>query len=210
MMRAAIAAAVLGSVTWLVGCGPSGPPEPGEEAFHEASRKIITNSEGAFHGNTPAATDMAQRFSEAMATADKEIFTGHKERSFSLTDEEFVTYCQVSGDKICFLVHVPQLKRYKDDVRDTLIELTWIVANHAIAESGAGPFSKVGVGLRGSIVYGGLAIGPPGEKPAETENSAIVDDDKLYEFFVEKTPAAAEEPASEESAEEPVGAEPEE
>jgi hypothetical protein len=168
--------------TLLVGCD-SGPPPRGKSEFHEANLKITSDKEGVAHGNTALAKEMAQEFSELMGAADKAAFTGHKKRLVSLTGEKFVTYCHHNGDKIVFLVHVPQLKNYKDDVRDALINLAWMAASEIVDDKGEGKFKQLGVGLRGSLMYGGLAIGEVGSESPKTENAAAVDDDKLFPFF---------------------------
>lgn len=166
------------------GCGKAGPPPAGKSEFDVANRKIGSDDQGVAHGNNESAKAMAQAFSDLMGVADKAAFKGHKKRLVSLTGEKFVTYCHQNGDKIAFLVHVPQLKNYKGDVRDSLIELCWLVANQIVEDQGDGQFKQVGVGLRGSLMYGGLAIGPLGSEDPKTENAAAVDDDKLFPFFV--------------------------
>ncbi len=165
------------------GCGKAGPPPVGKSQFDVANRKIGSDKEGAVHGNNENAKAMAQAFSDLMAVADKAAFSGHKKRLISLTGEKFVTYCHQSGDKIAFLVHVPQLKNYKGEVRDSLIELCWLAANQIVEDLGDGQYKQMGVGLRGSLMYGGLAIGPVGSEDPKTENAGAVDDDKLFPFF---------------------------
>jgi len=171
-------------VTTVVSCGKAGPPPAGKSEFDVANRKIGSDDQGVAHGNNENAKAMAQAFSDLMGVADKAAFKGHKKRLVSLTGEKFVTYCHQNGDKVAFLVHVPQLKNYKGEVRDSLIELCWLVANQIVEDQGGGQFKQVGVGLRGSLMYGGLAIGPLGSEDPKTENAGAVDDDKLYPFFV--------------------------
>lgn len=176
----------------LAGCeSRPGKPVPGRDDFRAASSKISSDSNGTAHGNTEQARIMAAAFSEAMGAVDKQAFTGHKKRSFSLTGEKFLTYCHQSGDKLVFLVHVPQLKAYKREVRDELISLAWEVANFVVTKAGAEGVKRVGVGLRGSVMYGGLAIGDLGSTSPQVENAAAVDEKKLYEFFAAPTTSAA-------------------
>jgi len=186
----------------LFGCGESGPPAPGEKAFDAANREISSDDKGVAHGNTDQAKTMATDFSELMDAADEAFFSGGSEGGIDLTGEQFLTYCQISGNKVAFLVHVPKFKQYKDDVRDALISVAWLTANQVVSAAGLTDVEKIGVGLRGTLIYGGLAIGPPGEDPETTENAFSVDDELLYEFFAEST-SADELPADEPQADEP-------
>jgi hypothetical protein len=194
----------------LIGCGPSGPPAPpapGESAFKEANRNIDSDDDGVAHGNTEQAKNMAADFSELMEQADKALFSGGSESAIDLTGEKFLTYCQVSGNKVAFLVQVPEFKQYKDEVRDALISLAWLTANRVVNEASLTGVEKIGVGLRGMFLYGGLAIGPPGEEPEKTDAGFTVEDELLYEFFAE--PASANEPGLDESAgDQPAGDDP--
>jgi len=109
---------------------------------------------------------------------------------------------------VAFLVQVPEFKQYKNEVRDELILLAWSTANRGVSEAGLTDVEKIGVGLRGMFLYGGLATGPPGEQPETTDAGFTVEDELLYEFFAE--PSAAEEPAAEESPpDQPAAEEPE-
>jgi hypothetical protein len=165
----------------VLGC-KAGPPPPGREEFKAASQKIGVSSGAGVFGNSESALAMATDFSEQMGKVDKLAFTGHKKRSFSLTGEKFLTYCHVNGDQVVFLVHVPQFKAYKSDVRAELISLSWDVATAVVQARGV-PAKRLAVGLRGSLMYGGLAIGDFGSTTPETDNAAAVRESKLYSFF---------------------------
>jgi hypothetical protein len=193
----------------LFGCGEGRPPAPGEDAFDAANDIIRSDDAGVSHGNTEQAEAMAAEFSQMLDAADEALFSGGSEGGIDRTGGKFLTYCRVSGNKVAFLVHVPQFKQYKDDVRDALISVAWMTANQVVSDSGLTDVEKIGIGLRGTLIYGGLAIGPPGEDPEMTENSFSVDDELLYEFFAEAAPAG--EPETDESeSDEAEGDEPQE
>jgi len=75
---------------------------------------------------------------------------------------------------------VPEFKRYKGEVRDALIENAWQVAN-AVAPTTERSL-KIGLGLRGSVMYGGSAIGSQGGVP-RTRNSWAINESIFYPFF---------------------------
>ncbi|MCO5169479.1 MAG: hypothetical protein M9894_24310 [Planctomycetes bacterium] len=130
----------------------------------------------------------------------KVAFTGGKDegRRPSLSGGNFITYCQLTEVGACFLVHVPQLKSYKREVRGALIDLAWQSARGVTEERrAAGRGDALAVGLRGAVLYGGLAAGPGrDERPATLANAASVDTAPLHAFFTEPrattTPAITE------------------
>lgn len=177
----------LGSV---LGCGPArrSAPEPGEQEFRAASLKILAGGDGVAQGNNEEATLFAQEMSDLLGSRDKQYFEGHHQRIVSLTGEKFLTYCQINGDRVAFLIHVPQLKRYKGGVREALIHLAWTTAVHVLSHSDE-RFSTVGIGLRGAVFYGGRAIGPINGEP-EIRNAGVVSTKPLLPFFVQVSPDA--------------------
>lgn len=180
---------------WLVlltGCcccsglsAPSTPATPEEKAFGAANRMISVYKadDGGAYGNTPEAKELATAFAALAESSEKELFSGGKEGGLSLSDGHFVTYCRQNNDSVCFLVHVPQLKNYKDDVRDALVEMCWSCAEEVL-EGKVAPGTEVAVALRGSLLYGGLATGKLGETPT-TEQTSVIDQDQLHKFFKE-------------------------
>ena len=121
----------------FTGCGEgtSTPKSPSEQAFNDANLKITSSTEGIFYGNSAQARQMAKAFSKNMFDREGALFTGGKEdRKITLTDENFLTYCQANEKSVLFLVHVPQFKRYKDKVRDALLALAWMTASEQVAK----------------------------------------------------------------------------
>ena len=172
------------------GCGGASDSEPkaelpGASAYDEANRSIVSDREGTYHGNTEIARELARTFSEKVKELEGELFTGGKEnRAVSLTGEEFLTYCQLNEDSVAFLVHVPQFKRYKGEVRDSLLELTWAVAQNLMEGHPQGESLEIAIGLRGTMMYGGSAIGTQGGNP-KYENSFSIEKDVFFKYFEE-------------------------
>ena len=167
------------------------PATPEEAAFREADRMIVSHKDRVGFGNTAEATAVAERFAAAMKTQQALFFTGGKKGGVSLSDGEFLTYCRMSGPDTCFLVHVPQLKRYKDEVRTALARIAWTTARSALGDrAGRG---EVMVGLRGSALYGVVITGS--ENAPQITMGTSVPTQPLHSFFAE-SPQATKAPAS--------------
>lgn len=149
-MRSLILLFVLSLVTLITGCAPESPEE---KAFDAASRKIMIyeESEGVAFGNTAEAVELAGAFSEELATLEEEMFTGGRD-SHALTSGQFLTFCQLTPNKVIFLCTVPGLKDYKDDVREALAELAWSVGQDVTADLPAE--TELVVALKGSFLFG--------------------------------------------------------
>lgn len=182
------------SLCLLSGCGsgtPSAPKSPAESAFDAANLLITTGKDGVAHGNTPEAKKLAEQFSSTMEVLQQAAFTGgDKNRKFSLTGEKFLVYCQQSSGRVCFLVHVPQLKNYKDDVRTMLAQLAFKTAQSVTVDLHKEKPIKLAVGLRGSLIYGASAIGSSDAQP-QIAQSFSVPKEPLFPYFESPTPAAA-------------------
>lgn len=179
---------------------------PAEAAFRAADSRILTAAEGrTVLGNTPEAQQLGERFQKLIEPLAEISFTGGGRKGGpSLTGNRFLIHCELRNDRVCFLVHVPQLRNYRGDVRDSLIRLAWMCARQATSELRKDADRKLAVGLRGSLLYGGLAVGQGNSKePSLTKNESTVDAAPLYEFFegppapaaaIPPAPAAAAEP----------------
>lgn len=183
---ALLGAAALGGLL-LIGKLTSGPATPERESFQAANASITGFQGKTGLGSDERATKLASDYSALLAAGQKAAFTGGKDEKsrISLTGGNFITWCERRDDRVCFLVHVPQLKNYKGDVRDALVDLAWQAAREV-----APPEAKqIAIGLRGAVLYGAVAIGERGsEHPALCEVSGSVATDPLLPFFA---PASA-------------------
>jgi hypothetical protein len=186
-------AVLLGFVMLAGSREASRPRTAGETAFRAANQKIFAFHDEVAFGNTAEAKAMAERYSRVMQTMASVAFTGGSKNGASLSQNRFLTYCEVRGDHICFLVHVPELRNYKGDVRDTLLRLAWMTAQQVTQEARKDRDLKLAVGLRGALSYGAVAVGMGEGQPQKT-TAEILDEKPLYEFFADATPPAAPAP----------------
>jgi len=174
----------------LLSCGEPEVVSKEQASFDKASQAINTNTGGVSYGNTEEAKALADDFATTMKAMQAEFFTGGKKnRTISATKDNFLTYCQLQGNSVVFLVHVPQFKKYKGEVRDSLNELAWLVATGTTAEYKAGEDLEIVVAMKGSILYGASCIGKRGGLP-ETENEYSIDTDKFHKYFKSEVVAA--------------------
>ncbi len=184
---------LVGFLIIVIGCGGGSDVDhrtaaeiPGAVGFVRATGKINSSSKGIFHGNNETATHMAEQFSKSIKKLESMLFEGGKEnRVISMTDDEFLTFCQQNENKVLFLVHVPQFKRYKGEDRDALLELAWKIALQVTEELHSEQPIELAIGLRGSIFYGGTVIGKSDSNPVY-QNEFRVDKETFYPYFVEK------------------------
>jgi hypothetical protein len=157
---------------------------PGKADFEKANEQINTNSRGPAHGNSDAAKEAATRFASAAKRLQAVMFTGGSGHSFA-SGGEFVTYCRHNPDSVAFIVHVPELRNYKDvKTREALALLAWRTANTAangLTFSSTNP--ALIVGLRGFASYGPIWSGKLGGEP-EVKTDDLDEQRRLYPFFI--------------------------
>ena len=193
MRRTALCLAAV--VLAATACKPQ-PKKPGEETFDAADDSIRSNDGDVAHGNTKACEERAELMSDVMLRMSEVGFTGGKKnRAVSLTGDEFLVHCQHSTHGVAFLVHVPQLKRYKDDVRTELARLAWASAELATQDLAEEEPLSLGVGLRGAVFYGAVITGSHGEDPT-IDHAGVTSTDPLFVFYdkpdAEEAPMPAE------------------
>ena len=151
-----------------------------KERFERANHAITSSQKGSVHGNTEQARELATEYSGLMKGLSEAAFTGGGQGIVSMTDGEFLVYCQVNeGKSVALLVHVPQLRQYKDDVRDTLANLSWKAARTLLKATGIPDDVELAVALRGTLLYGPIMIDRLGNEATSNDRSK----ESLYPFF---------------------------
>ena len=162
-----------------------------------AESKIVTDNDGIAHGNTPAAIDLAKKFSEKMKLVRDENFT-KGDTGISLTDGNFVTYCELRPGQCAFVVHVPQYRKFEDDAKESLADLAW----EADQETVAGTLQEgddLGVGMKGDFLFGSVMVGivaSPDDPDYGLEDESE-EEANLHPFFEPEKAEAAEQPVIE-------------
>jgi hypothetical protein len=195
MLRSGLVLLALPLLLTTPGCGPSSGPtrrsDPRRDAarssFDRANETIIGFDGQTGLGNTPEAQQLARDLSRRLEAIRAVAFTGGRGPGApSLTLGKFLTYCELRKATVCFLVHVPELRNYEDNARETLGRLAWKVARETVSSLPEDRRSRIGLGLRGILLYGVVMVGSSGEErpPASSDEST------LYELFTGPLPDA--------------------
>lgn len=162
----------------------SGRQDPAEAALRDADWKVDQAKGEQALGNSTSAQAMSGEMNEFCKNLGQLIAKLGQPLPPASTDSPCVTYVETRADKVCFLVHVPNLRRFSDDMVKSSAELFWQKARVTAKKNLGRDDIKVGVGLRGNILYGGTAVGlASGEKPALVDTSSSAYPESLREFF---------------------------
>jgi hypothetical protein len=177
---------VFGILAWWILLVPAKPLSAAEQAFRQAEVSIfLFHGESAF-GNTPPAKQLAARFVPMMETIRSLAFTGDdKERASrapSLTEGHMLTHVELHQGTVCFLVRIPSLVRYTDQARTHLLDIAWAAATTLTRTLRKEHDLKVGVGLRGTLLCGGVAVGMGNAVP-EKWVDGLISEEPLFPFF---------------------------
>lgn len=163
----------------------------GATKFRAANSQIVSFDGEVGFGNSEDAIKLARAFSQQIGEAREDLFTQRKKPAkFSLSDGNFLVFCQLDGDRCTFLVHVPDLRKFDKDAKKFLGVLAWATAQGVVrsAELETKPTS-LAVGLRGIMLYDRVIIGALATADKDPSEAIIIeeegDKDKylLYSFF---------------------------
>ncbi|NOS68426.1 MAG: DUF4339 domain-containing protein [Verrucomicrobia bacterium] len=162
--------------------------EAGE--FAAANRQINTYRDTVAHGNSPKATAAAAAFAEKLKLSRALLFEGGKKNGLSITHHEFLTYCELRDSGCAFIVHVPELRRFETDAKESLGALAWAAAQDALLKQGiTNEGMRLTIGLRGVILYDRVLIGTL-KTNAESSGVGLTEtvvgnnpEHRLYPFF---------------------------
>lgn len=159
----------------------------GSDLLHEMELKVISASDGVFHGNNETAKQLAQEFSDSLLRMRDENFTGGSKKRFKLTGGKFIVCCELRGDSCLFLVHVPEYRNFEKDAKEGLADLAWLCAQETAIKQ-IGPQGKLAVGLKGVVLYGAVMAGNCEELPAHHDVGEVARKEYLITFldFVQK------------------------
>jgi len=143
-------------------------PPGGQQAFDSANSKITSSTAGIAHGNSPEAKLLAQAFSSTVKSLrDMSIERGKS--TVSLSGGDFLTYAHLTPTRCVFLVHVPQLRKFSKDAKETMAEIAWITAQQVASEISPRPHTLT-VGIRGALIYDRALTGEVVNEPEENRD----------------------------------------
>ncbi len=164
--------------------GPQSPARASaEHQLQSAEMRVMTpGTNGAATGNSPAATELAQKYAQALQAMRAEDFTPDRDRVFSLTEGRFVVYCELHTGRCLFLVHVPSYRDFAQEAKRELESRAWELAQGTV-QGTLQPEDRLAVGLRGVALYGAILVGPAAGNAAESPNYTRGERRELLAFF---------------------------
>ncbi|MEI6176741.1 MAG: hypothetical protein WCS43_07610 [Verrucomicrobiota bacterium] len=167
--------------------------QPGYTPFKQAER-FVGRWEGVEgRGNTPKATEAAVNFSKVLEGYRALAISENKTKKTQKDKDHFITWCEVQGDRCLFIVHVPDLRRFKDDAKTAIAEGAWFAAQVSSEKIGLPANTKLAVAVRGDILYdrfitGSCIVDSDSEESLKksistTKKGSSVDED-LMRYFV--------------------------
>jgi hypothetical protein len=134
----------------------SAPIQPGKAEFRSANSQIGSGGAAA-SGNNDKAIQLAAAMSKFMQTYRENGISHAEKKSFMDEHDEFRTYCSLREGRCVFLIHVPELRRFTAEAKQSLAEAAWFSAQVLLA-SGA-EHIRLAVGLRGIAAYDRVLMG---------------------------------------------------
>ncbi len=148
------------------------PAGPGAAEFETANRPLNINHGTVAFGNSTKAQEVAAQFSKAMKARREAEFTAGKKGAISMSKGEFLTHCELRDDRCVILVHVPELRRYQSEAKETMAYLAWETAQSVLKEKGVGKDKmSLVVGVRGVLLYDRVMVGKYVDDPKQLESS---------------------------------------
>jgi hypothetical protein len=186
--------------------------QAGEGQFRAANQRVDMYRGDTGYGNSPQAVAVAHRFSSNMKKMRALMFDREKPGGFSLSQHEFLTYCELHDDKCTLIVHVPELRRFTDSAKASLGDLAWFTAQRALETEQAGKQGmKLAVALRGVTLYDRALLGlyRPGTDSTNRASDTITGihiEERLFPWFetVPATTAANSQSVTNDFREKPV------
>jgi hypothetical protein len=160
------------------------PRSPAERALRDADWKLSQATGEQALGNSPQAYAIAAEMNDFCKNLGPLITKMGGPPASGSAESACVTYVEARPDKVCVLVQVPNLRQFSKETVASATDLFWQKARLTAKKSYGRDDVKVAVGLRGTLLYGGVAVGAAsGEKPTLVDTSALAYPPTLREFF---------------------------
>jgi hypothetical protein len=163
------------------------PSQIAEQGLDRAESEIASKGDRpAGRGNSPEAIELANRYASRLKELSDSSFRSSRKPLLQLSGGEYVTYCQLQRDRCLFLVHVPSYRNFSTEAKKALAALAWNVAE-VLAVENLEPGVEVGVGLRGTLLYGDIMIGKVSDSVEQSNLHRNGEREDLLSFFEPET-----------------------
>ena len=155
----------------------------------DAELKLSGAKEGFTTGNTPEAHELAKTYSEKLSFLIQNTIVEKRRDVEKSVDDRVIVNCQLNDDSVCFLVKIPDYRKYEDEAKSGLADMAWAVGTITASEAELPDGSRLGVGLKGIVFYGAVMVGD-----MDAESPSISGDAKFHleRFYRKPQPAFAD------------------
>jgi hypothetical protein len=165
---------------------------PGYEQLLAAEKIIVSKRNGIAHGNSAEASKLAQAVSKEMRVMREAMFEKGKGSEAMLTGGDFIVFCELHEASCAFIIHVPELRRFTSEAKESMMDLAYTVACDALDDLEGTRPRRLAVGTKGAMFYDRILIGdytPNDEKPLAKAKPVDLSEKKtvpsaLLPFFV--------------------------
>jgi len=181
--------AIIGMASLLINHADRLPRTPGEIEVRAAA-DLLGSGKAAGSGNSAEARKLANDMSETMTKIREAFFEKANRASLLDSHDVFRTYCDLRENQCVFLVHVPELRRFSSDAKESLGKSAWTIANEILKSTGHGKEGmRLAVGLRGIVAFDHVLIGrfeaeyKPDAMSIRTVRGGFGSERELYSWF---------------------------
>lgn len=169
-------------------------------ALDTAKKHIVARPELRGYGNTEEAKAMAEKVAQKLQVLHDTLIVSSKGRK---TSDQYAVHCELHEKTCAFLIFVPDYRKFEDDLKDDMNELSWSVASGVakdVTRLHAGDV-ELCLGLKGLVMFGSVMTG----KLTDAKPQTISANEKELARFFPEPPAAstATPPPAESSSVEP-------
>jgi hypothetical protein len=162
LIGSAIAIAIVG-VCWMgyfvLNQADSLPGTRGDSELRAAVEHLGSTQPSA-SGNSVEAQQLARKMSDTMTKIRETYFEKSKRESILDSHDGFRTYCDLQEGQCVFLIHVPELRRFTKEAKESLGKTAWAIGQSLLrASKQRAPGMRLAVGLRGIAAFDRVLIG---------------------------------------------------
>ena len=159
---------------------------PGKMEFDIINKEIAGYHGNDALGNSSKMKEISKYFSEQLAQIREAAFTKSSSDTISFSQGHFITYCHEQNGHLLLICHVPQLRKFTENAKETLMQISWKLAQESTIKNYPEFKGELHVGLRGVALYyqfwKGDSIGP-----AKVKYNNEIGKMDTYKIFVNST-----------------------
>lgn len=172
---------LLAIIGLAVAIQPDGGAKTSARSPREAAMASISvSSDKSAYGNTPEAVQLATQYSAILSGLHQVAFESN--RGGSSKPSRYVVHCELHEGTCAFLVCVPQYRKFTDEAKTSLEDLTWTTAKDILKDRKSGETKDLDlcVALKGMVLVGSVMTGSTAMDVPAKRTKDEADMDRFY------------------------------